>query len=481
MYVTEFWWSKDSKGGKAGAMSKGRVIREESSGRDLGSEELQEGISLRRNRSLRLLVWFLGAMVLFALISRTLYSLSLPKVQVSKPVSATIAHKIDLEGTLEPQVLVPVIVDDELPVKSVLVKAGDVVECGQPLLEYDGQMLADRIEDAIAAVSEAEAAIREGQNAVQKSEEQKNIEIARAQEDYDEACKRGAAGIERAYESLAAAEREAQKNPEDQELRTAYEAAEKAYEDAQAEAETLSKNAQRSLEDARSLEVQQLSNGAALERALEKSKKELAHLEEIQSLGGNVLSPVSGTVETLPVTAGSIANGCVATIADECGEYRLQCYASADEAKYVSAGDAASVTFRSSSEGIETQIASVVEMPDDPSIFIVTAVVPSEFASKYSTAKIECVKTSDRYSEVLPISSLISYSESGKERYCVYKVDDRDTILGRETIAQRVEVDVDDENGQYVAVKGGITSSDEIIVEWDREITDGARVREATS
>ena len=83
-------------------------------------------------------------------------------------------------------------------------------------------------------------------------------------------------------------------------------------------------------------------------------------------------------------------------------------------------------------------------------------------------------KDAGPYSCCVPLSAL--YSEEGK--VYVYVTDTENTVLGTVMVARKVEVTVQDKNQTTAALGEGSLSTDQaVIVQADRELKDGSRVR----
>ena len=81
---------------------------------------------------------------------------------------------------------------------------------------------------------------------------------------------------------------------------------------------------------------------------------------------------------------------------------------------------------------------------------------------------------SDSYECCVPAEAV--YSEN--QRYYVYALGRRQTILGEELAVEKVPVTVLDQNEKYAALEPGvITSETEVIVRSDKEVKEGVIVR----
>ena len=83
-------------------------------------------------------------------------------------------------------------------------------------------------------------------------------------------------------------------------------------------------------------------------------------------------------------------------------------------------------------------------------------------------------KDAGPYSCCVPLSAL--YQENGK--VYVYVTDTENTVLGTVMVARKVEVTVQDRNQTTAALgEGSLSTNQAVIVQADRELKDGSRVR----
>ena len=90
------------------------------------------------------------------------------------------------------------------------------------------------------------------------------------------------------------------------------------------------------------------------------------------------------------------------------------------------------------------------------------------------TVEVTVTKQSKRYSVAVPTAAL-HVEQNGTY---VYVVDERDSVLGAELFARKVQVSILEKNSQYAAVAEGLLGGeDQVIVDSDRYVEEGGRVR----
>ena len=87
------------------------------------------------------------------------------------------------------------------------------------------------------------------------------------------------------------------------------------------------------------------------------------------------------------------------------------------------------------------------------------------------SAEIKHVYSTDEYSGTIPIGAL----RSDMVQDYVLVIVEKNTVMGKEKIAYRVNVEVVDKNDAFAAID--FTGSEEIIIKSSKPISDGERVR----
>ncbi len=88
-------------------------------------------------------------------------------------------------------------------------------------------------------------------------------------------------------------------------------------------------------------------------------------------------------------------------------------------------------------------------------------------------AVLSFTKESRKYRNCVPLSALYS----GKTGYYVIAVEEDKTILGIQSVASFVPVSVIESNDEYAAVEGNVYGCSKIVVQANKEVTEGGRVR----
>ena len=175
----------------------------------------------------------------------------------------------------------------------------------------------------------------------------------------------------------------------------------------------------------------------------------------LQSTEGVISSPSDGVIKSLSVQTGDLTGQTAAVVlysAD--GALRMTGTISKEDIKYVSAGADVKITDNNNNDISGATVENITENNEDNDIRDLSIIIP--------------------YSCCVPLSAL--YQENGK--VYVYVTDTENTVLGTVMVARKVEVTVQDKNQTTAALGEGSLSTDQaVIVQADRELKDGSRVR----
>lgn len=458
--------------------------------------------------------WLRGLAILlviifaFTIASRVAASFTVAKVTVTNVSKRKIQHTVSAAGRVEQNGEFAVITEPDILVKNIAVQVGENVEKGSILMQLDMDSLSEQIDSVRNDIRTLELQNQALQDSESQNASKRNIDIQRAKEDYDEAIQKNANAVSRAEQELQQAkdnleqakqELQASKDalkkqqnsgePDEaaladlqdkvEEKQAAYEtcqsevsekedALQAAYDTQQAE----QKSAVRALEDART--PQATDNGTEInEISMKTLKNKLEKLQELEKQEGQIVAPESGVVTNLNVSVGQkTMDTAVATMSDESAGLRFVAQISVDDAEYVSAGD--KVTLSGIGKSAEDCEVISVEADESGELMNVTANVNSEDFKLGENATMNVIRESEEYSCTVPATAL---RQENNKMY-VFLLDTEDTILGQQYVVRKTEVKVLDKNGDYAALDGGALNNDsQIIIETDRYVEDGARVR----
>ncbi len=248
-----------------------------------------------------------------------------------------------------------------------------------------------------------------------------------------------------------------------------------AYEAALASRADNVKAAARALEDA---SVPAAADSTTKQNEITRKQQELA-LQKLQALKeaeGKILAPVRGVVTQIAVTTGDFTTeGTAMRLSDTSQGSRLVASVGKDNEKYISRGSRVNISVFGSKDKIsDYTVTDVAENEEDPELLDVVVDLPEGVLEAGARAEIELVQKSQNYGSVIPIQAL----REEQNGYYVLVLEEEQGVMGKEQVARRFEVKIQDKNSTYAALEDGLlTGEQEIISSSSRTISDGSRVR----
>lgn len=488
----------------------------------------------------KLLALFFIVMILCTILSRAADSVIVPKVRLAKPSSGSLNYKIKGTGSIKASEGQLVTMPEQLRIKEVI-SPGTNVEPGDKLTVVDTDELVKILDEQNAKLEQLRLQLKkEHLNAVpdattpQTLAAGKNLDLA--QYHYNDAVAELNAAI--AEEESESFERQRKAEEEKQ---AAYDAfmlqggeenvdAKLAYEQtilnidqqleqaatgkqAQIDALTQSREAmQDALEQAQAAyEIAQVEEGNAkanrqkasqgsgitqqgLEIDIAQQQKVIDRLMEVANAGGIVKSPAKGTVTENTLKEGLITSG-QEYIRIGTGGYEFEAPVDKDNALKLKVGDVLEVTFsgkrdkkklkitgiqsendkNGNSGGSQTPGGNESEVPQGQTdmMYITAQAEGDDFAAGMEGEFLINKESDIRYDWILPIEAV---REDQKGTYCLVS-DKKNTILGEEYVAKRVDLVKKAKDVNHIAVDGALINKSEIIIESSKEINEGDRVR----
>lgn len=200
-------------------------------------------------------------------------------------------------------------------------------------------------------------------------------------------------------------------------------------------------------------------------------EKELAALYEIREQKGEIKTSKAGYISDIQITVGNRTSDTAAILlADETQLNQFKFSITKEEGKYLKLEDEVEITFKDTnleasvdymkenSVGGYDVICKLVEAAKKPGI--------SGTARKVEQGKVHYV--------TVPSEAVKEESKS----YFVYVLKEKKGILGKEYYAEKIKVEIEDQNERLVALKEGTISSEmQVIISCSKEIKQGDSVR----
>ncbi|KAF1296212.1 hypothetical protein BAU15_10525 [Enterococcus sp. JM4C] len=439
-----------------------------------------------KKKGLKIIGYFLLAMLVLTLLSRLVTSALTPKVKVGKVTEQFITHQPVAEGLVTYKQQQSLTMVSELFVDSVDVVEGQQVKKGQLLYRLNRQKIDEKVQAIEGEIAKLQLQNTQSANerAVEADKQQRAIQ--RAAQAHDEAIRYGNQVIQQAQEELQDSQNQLKaldKNKESYEeekkqLEAAVTEKRKAYDEAIINKDKEVNEARRRMEETQD----PVSEGTSIEQNqqdIDQKQRELNQLKRLQTANGEIKASLAGLVTHIGIKAGGLTTGeAPLLLADPRAGLRLQLSFLKEEQKYLTLGTevrlARVVGNEEGKEKLANQkITSITEDKEDPSLLNVLVDLPAEGIAIGETVKAEINVPATKYQECIPIEAL--KMESGNAYY-VYSLATKDTVLGKEKVLEKIKVELLDKNTQFAAVTG-INHGKEVVVSTDKEIGKGTTVR----
>ena len=441
------------------------------------------------------LIWLLVISFLFTILSRIADSFTIAKVSVCSPTSRKIQHSLTTEGRVEKNREISVITQADILVKIILVNEGQQVAKGDVLAVLDP----DHLEEYIAGIRDERQALelqnQAARNTQKQDREKQQQTLQRAKTDYEWLQKQNRKEIKQARNTLRKQQAKLQKikktmqnkkektrdsSQTDQDagqtdsiasLQESIENQKKELAELQKTARTEEQIAKRAMEDARispvndhTIEINNISI-----RKLDKQMEELAAL---QKQNGEILAPADGVITGILVNTGQKTSDTgIFTMTDQGAGLKFVSQISLKDAELVSVGN--NITLKNAVQETEVPISSL-ELDETQESMTLTALLPAGIFSLGNTVSAYVMQESENYHYTVPLSAI--FDDNGKNY--VLSLEQEDTILGKQEIARKIEVQVVEQNNLYAALETeSIQEDSQIISDTDRLVKAGDRIR----
>lgn len=413
----------------------------------------------------RMMVVFLGVMILLTFFSNTINNFSLPRVKVEQPASGALVKEINGKGIIEAKEPVEIFVDSESNkrVQEVKVKAGDKVKMGQELVLFEKQDVTEQLRELQISYERKKIALERKMEETapgsfitqERSIEQASDKVEKGQKDLESKRKlfeAGAASMEEVKtleKNLEDAARELSQKIQD--LSIARENEEKRL-----------RNVQRDIKDGQyDLQLQEI--------AIEKLKKDKDFVNVITA-------PFEGIVNAVTITKGTYINNSksLCTLADTSKGFEFKASIDEENARYVTVGDLVDVSLKSlSGKRLRGKIVEItdsqVQKGEKKELRVE---IPQDGISGGESGEIYVSKKTKFYDILVPNSAVV---DEGENSY-VYVLKEKKGPLGNEFYIQKAAVSTDDSDNLKTAILNGLSRNERVIVNSDKQIADGSRV-----
>lgn len=302
----------------------------------------------------------------------------------------------------------------------------------------------EKIEEAQHKVDKAKDALSEAENALSAYNEQQNNNSSAS---YDEQLKA---------------------------LYDDYKSKEEAYDEAIKQRKSTIQSADRSLEDANTPES--VDTASALTENDDLQEKQLAvdKLQKVMDAGGKVTAPSDGLVTKVNVTTGEATTEDTAIrISDQSAGYKFAATLDKSDAKFLAKDDKVTLNLGNGTSVEGLKIQSIDVSQEDKNSYELTVSIPAKVKKIGTIATLKVEKASKKYDTCVPLTAL----HSDGDKYYVYVINEKDTILGTETAVDKVQVEILDKNNEQAAIDGAFSWDQKFVLTSSKTLRDGDRVR----
>lgn len=424
-------------------------------------------------------VVFLGLMLICTVVSKSIYAYQLPMVSTCSPESKYVEHTVKADGIVVAGGEKPVTYLSGLRIASMPVHVGDRVEEGDVLFSIDLDDLEKLIEEKQNEISKVSLQINTILENQAIAQQKKELELARAREDYDTTARIKDTQVGRALESYVQAEEELEEGQEegggeDKVLRNALQNAAYGEADAKAERDEAVKQAGRKVEDILLPEVSTTDlDMAKIEKA--NLSEQLNIYQQIRNEQGMVRASFGGIITEISAGAGDrIPDTSVLLISDESLPCQLKVLLDKDQKKYVGLGDQLSVKVEGKSKEIEKEVDYLSESKSSPGMYEALITLPEDTGIPGMSGSISRTETGEKYRLCVPAAAVTTTDD----RSSLFVLKEREGILGQEYYIDEINVKVLDKNDTWVALEPGVVDQDSLIVlSSTKEMKKGEAVR----
>ena len=407
------------------------------------------------------IVKFFALMIILTLVARAASNAGTPYVTTAKAVRGTITQSVSVQGTVGAAGNTAADAPSGMTVKRISVKQGESVKKGQTLAAFDENEIKNSLAMKGAELDKLNVQLKQ-LNAAQSTDSsavgaaQQALDWAYA--DYNAAL--GALNNLQAQDPVDADAVAAAQEKVNAALRTAQAAelsrnsALAAYNTADTAAKT---TAQTNVADA---EIMRLN--------IAEKQKEIDTLTQLLAADCALTAPVDGTVQDMKLAEGQPAGALACTLADAAQGYIFTFSLEKDNAKHAQTNSA--ITISQDGVSVDAKVSSV-QLNTDGTAALSVRLPDAKWADGAASGKMTL--SQKQYDMCVP-SGAVHTDNAGS---FVYVLEQRNTVLGEQTVLVRTPVTVDETGASQTAITAALTSMNDIAASSDKPLSDGARVR----
>ena len=414
----------------------------------------KKGKDTLQKKAVKALFAFLVLMIGCTMLSRAADSMTIPRIKVDTPKSKTIVDEVKAKGVVAKNREEKISVVEGLKIDYVNISVGSSIKVGDTLVELDKDDLQAKVDE------------------IKKNIEQEQKTLSRATEDYNKAINTKKKAVQTALNEMNTAKQaldnynnlseEEKDSMMEESLKADYESKKELYNSAVADSND-TVDLDRSLQDTKdSLKIEEYN-------------KELAKLQPLLDASGKIVSEKEGIVTSVVAENGGVTTDTIASIADKNEGYKFVGQIAKENRTSIKQGQSVAVNLGSSGIIENLTIDSISKNDDNPDTLKVTVVLPVGIGEIDESGEIIVSSKSKKYGTCVPLAAL---RQGDGDSYYILVVTEKETVLGEELTAKKVDVKVEKRDGEYAAVSdGSLGRNDKIIIDSNKTVEDGDRVR----
>ena len=415
---------------------------------------VKKGKDTLQKKAVKCLFAFLFIMVMCTMLSRAADSMTIPRVKTDKPKTKTIVDEVKAQGRIIKNREEKISTIEGLKVDYVNVSIGSSIKVGDNLVELDVTALEDKIKE-----------IKENLAKDQKT-------LSRVTEDYNRSISSKKQNVQVALNEMNSA-----KQALDNYLGLSKEEKDPSME------ENLNMNYQ-SKKDIYDKAVTDSNDTVDLDRTLQDTKdslkideynKELAKLQPLLDASGKIVSDKEGIVTSIYVENGGITTDTIVSLADKNSGYKFIGQIEKSNRTLVKQGQSVSLNLGSNRIVDNLTVEAISINKESPDYLDVTVVLPIGIGEIDDAGEIIISSKAKKYGTCVPLAAL---RQGDGSDYYILVVSKKETVLGEELIAKKIDVKVEKKDGEFAAINdGAIGKNERVIVDSNKTLEANDRVR----
>ena len=455
-----------------------------------------------KSRAVKLFGIFLGAMLIMTIVSRMIVTQKMPVVTTTGIKSESIAHRVEVGGTIEAEKQTPVFIAEGLRVSEVFVKQGSKIGKGAHLLRLDEDYLASVTADAEKELEEfmekgdayadgdrtpvfTESGLRVSQVCVKKGDSvyagqplirldtdylYRKISDMEGELDSQRLTRDGMYEAEDSRSADALSKQIDEKQRELDRYNSIWDNGGTVYSSCGGVVtDILIKAGDITMEQAVAL----VSSSPELSGEAERLRRRIDALKKAAEHMGYINSPAGGIITEAALRAGDLtADGAAFIISDESSGKVFTGIVPDEEVEYLKVGDKVSISAGGNARAKDQKISLMTRKGGDGCRIEVP--VESDDIKLGDMAELVTTKLSDERYDCLPFETVTAEGDKGK----VFYITEIEGFLGKEYIVHSASCRIKEETGNMYALTDlGLTPETLIVRTSSKKLAEGMKVR----